>query len=188
MKNLKLRSVSRKRLEHGYNLTSVIAIDDAFYLVQNGEFRLLRNNTVSVLSPESHRLVAPLEHLSFENKICLVSDSQLLLYDPSTEDLLSLPFDIPLECAAWNATQEILAVVHTNSDVATYSIDFESAVARCLEKSFLEAEVPQTVYVGWGSAETQFRGSEGKRKMAEKTSQSGMLCQTVVNCVCFQLK
>lgn len=158
-------TVNRKRLQQpAENILQIVANDEATFLIKNNQLFIQKDNTEILTAPEEFQFVSALEYLSFENKLFFTTSNELVYYSLDSEELRHIPLEQNIACTAWNSTQETLAVVFENSEVATYNIDYESGIARRLAKSELGAKVPQTVYVGWGSANTQFRGTEGKKK------------------------
>lgn len=170
MKNLEVTTINRKPLQPSTSEASQIAVNgDTIFLIKDNNLHSQIADITEILSPVEYNHIIAFEYLTFENKLFIATSNGLVYYCPQTEDTITVPFEQQLAAAAWNSTQEVLAVVFSNAEVATYNVDHENGIARCLDKSSLEAKVPQTVYVGWGSADTQFRGSEGKMKTKVKS-------------------
>lgn len=165
MKNLQLMTIHRRKLQQSSeNASQIAANDEAIFSIKDNKLFVQKDSTETLVSPEEFHCVSALEYLSFENKLFFTTTNELVYYSLDSEDIRRIPLEETISCTSWNSTQETLAVVFENSAVATYNIDYESGTVRLLAKSDLSANVPQTVYVGWGSANTQFRGSEGKNK------------------------
>lgn len=163
MRNLKVNRIIRTALKaDGGTVTDIVVNGEDIYYMKNCQLCLLRNGVESILSPEKYEIVASAEYLPFENVIWFATANSFVIYSIAKEEITDVKVSKCLLAAAWNATKEVLAVVHEDSEVATYVIDYENRSATRLECSRLDAAVPKTVYVGWGSAINQFRGSDGK--------------------------
>lgn len=173
MRNLKINSIKRFDLKSiisdSERIGGIVAVNNDFYYIKNdGEFCTTQNNQESVLSPEIFvSILAGPEYLSFEDRIWFATDDKLIYYCPKTDTITSIALAKKALCFGWNPTKEILVVVHEDAEVVTYSVDLVNECVQSLcgnNKSSLYSAVPDGVYVGWGSADTQFRGSEGKIK------------------------
>lgn len=175
MRNLKVNRIKRAPLElTNGKISAIVVVDDgsALYYVRDGEFCMVRENQETILSPEifENVLVEP-EYLSFERRVWFATHDKLVYYACETEQLIIIPLEKSAYCFAWNPTREILAVVHEDTEVATYSVDLENGCAQRLDfTTTVHNAVPHGVYVGWGSTDTQFRGSEGKLRRKKKTT------------------
>lgn len=189
MRNLRVNSVKRSRLKTSSGKISGIVIvdEDDFYYIKDGEFCSMRNNVEIVLCPESMFETIPggeLEYLAFENRIWFATRDRMVYYCRDTEQVSSVFFDKSVSCAAWNPTREVLAVVHEDdAQVVVYTIDLENECTQCMDCTSLSVSVPRGVYVGWGSADTQFRGSEGKlKKPPLQQNKSMYLIKMIIVC------
>lgn len=175
MKNLQLATLTTQNLPKcPINATHVTCNDGVIYLIRDKKLYKSFNDCETLLSEESYKCITPLEFLTFENKLWFGTGHEFISYCPDTNTITKILLEDEFLCASWNTTQETLAVVFSNYDVATFNIDYESGIPLLVNKSNLNAAVPQTVYVGWGSANTQFRGSEGKLKPNSKPE--GKVC------------
>lgn len=175
MKNLQLVTISTKDLPKSpINASHVACNEDTIYLIIDKKLYKSYNDTETLVSDETYECITPLEFLTFENKLWFGTGHEFISYCPESELITRILLEDEFLCATWNPTQEALAVVFANSDVATFNIDYESGIALRINRSNLQAAVPQTVYVGWGSANTQFRGSEGKLKPNSKPEGEGI--------------
>lgn len=168
----------RKLHQSSTNSSQIVANDEVIFSIKDNKLFVQKDDTETSVSPEEFYGVSNLEYLSFENKLFFTTTNELVYYCLDSEDIRRIQLEENIACTAWNSTQETLAVVFESFAVATYNIDFESCTARCLAKSNLSSTVPQTVYVGWGSANTQFRGSEGKKKQTAPVDVKPVLDKT----------
>lgn len=167
MKNLQLVNFDLKKLPK--NPCQVTVNEDVVYFIKENKLYKFYNCIETLLSNDTYNCLTPLEFLQFENRLWFGTGHEFISYCSQSNTILTIPLEDEYLCATWNPTQEVLAVVFANSKVATFNIDYETGIALPINQSSLHASVPQTVYVGWGSANTQFRGSEGKLKPDTKT-------------------
>lgn len=164
-------NLSRKRncTETAGNVSKVTINESVVYAIKEKKLYQYSDDIEKLLSAAIFECVTELEYLLFENKLWFGTGEELVYYSPELDVVSTIDLDSAFVAAVWNPTQEILTVVHCSSEVATYIVDYENCYARCLGRCPMNTAVPQTVYVGWGSANTQFRGSEGKLKPNTKT-------------------
>lgn len=165
MRNLKINRIQRTPIntENG-EISGIVAItlntSTVLFYIKDGQFYMFRDDKEILLTPQSfENLIGKPEYLEFERRVWFATKDMLVYYDYETEEVVSVPLQTPAQCFAWNPTKELLAVVHENGQVVTYTVDFNR-----MDCTSLDSAVPDSVYVGWGSADTQFRGSEGKLK------------------------
>ncbi|KAJ3653039.1 hypothetical protein Zmor_018957 [Zophobas morio] len=168
MKNLELLQLFHKPVDDTFAPSTIFAqTGDTTYFIKNTtlyKHDFIKNTTLEVC-PHNFEDATHLKVLTIENKICIVTKDSIHIFDPEEhQELQTLAFDSDIAAISWNPTEEIVALVSQSGDVATYSIDYINGEVFPQGQSSVQAKIPDTVYVGWGSKDTQFRGSEGKLK------------------------
>ncbi|XP_044260118.1 elongator complex protein 1 [Tribolium madens] len=115
------------------------------------------------LGPPVFAEASQLKFLVIENKICVVVKTDLYIIAPP-EKINKIPFRKEIIEISWNPTEELVAIVFHDGEISTFCVDYENGEVFPQGTSSTDAGIPDTVYVGWGSKDTQFRGSEGRIK------------------------
>ncbi|EFA05580.2 elongator complex protein 1 [Tribolium castaneum] len=166
MKNLELLELVHKGVPYPFtNVTLVSQTPQLIYYIRANSLHshdLTCGETIQ-LGPPIFADASHLKSLIIENKTCVVVNNDLFIIAlPNKFDKIT--FDKKIIEISWNPTEELVAVVFDDGEISTFCIDYENAEAFPQGKSSTDAGIPDTVYVGWGSKDTQFRGSEGKIK------------------------
>lgn len=143
-------------------------------------------NISEELCPQIFTNAISIKVLQIEQKVCIVTIQSLYIVDINgIHEVQNVNFESKINAIEWNPLEEVVAVVFENGNIEVFSVDYENGELFSQGHSTLGTKVPDTVYVGWGSKDTQFRGSEGKLK--NKTSETpGKKIKS--NCIFFYLK
>ncbi|XP_060518646.1 elongator complex protein 1 [Cylas formicarius] len=122
---------------------------------------------------ENIRDVKNLIYLSVRGVLFLTNDFDLIIYKiKSKEFVVVYSFAVKIESLAWNPNETCLVVC--DYEETLYGLIFECNIDlqeyKFIEawKSCLQDPVPNSVYVGWGSYNTQFKGSKkGEEEIKE---------------------
>lgn len=167
MKNLELLELVHKTTKGAFSDVKLVSPtpDYIYYIRDNFLHRYdFTCGDTSQLCPHNFEGATHLKALVIENKICVVICDQLQIVNLNGTQVQSIQFRKKISVISWNPTEELAALVFHDGEIATYNIDYENAEIFPQGKSSIDAKIPDTVYVGWGSKDTQFRGSEGKLK------------------------
>lgn len=122
-------------------------------------------NTSEELCPQIFNDIISIKVLEIEQKVCLVTKHTLHIVDPKGDNEIQIvSFEEEIAAIEWSLSEEAVVIVFENGNIAVFSVDYENGEIFSQGSSSVDAKVPDTLYVGWGSKDTQFRGSEGKLK------------------------
>jgi hypothetical protein len=175
MKNLELLELEHKTVSDTFSDVEVFTqTSDSLYFIHNNTLHKheINNNKTTELCPQNFEGATSVKFLAFENKICIVTQNNVCIFDPDGSiELQTYKFEQPIAAASWNLTEEIIAIVFENGDVATYNFDYENGQIFSQGQSSVNAKIPDTVYVGWGSK----RRSLGVPKANSRNRTPGIL-------------
>ncbi|KAJ8937402.1 hypothetical protein NQ314_011888 [Rhamnusium bicolor] len=104
--------------------------------------------------------------LAMHNVIFVASSYQLLVFERNLQSHTNHSIQSPIAELAWNPTETLLVVISKNEEVVLYSYSRDS-MFEIKSTIKLNADVPNSLYVGWGSENTQFLGPKS-RQLKEK--------------------
>lgn len=102
-------------------------------------------------------VVSHIQYLAMHNAIFLASKFNLIILDRNTLKMnIRHKLGTAIIEASWNPMETSLVLISGNHEIYLYS--FSGTSFEIKYSSLLYANVPASVYVGWGSENTQFRG------------------------------
>lgn len=137
--------------------------------LKTGEINLLANFPIS--NPES-KLIS-FVHFVESSQVILIHDTGDIIqitYDPvdlnPDSSIIEIvgSIDVGLKTACWSPDEETLTLLTNENNIILLSRSFEPIVEKLLNPNDIKITSSKHVSVGWGRAETQFRG-KGARAM-----------------------
>ncbi|KAF5288712.1 hypothetical protein FQA39_LY15284 [Lamprigera yunnana] len=169
MKNLELFQLLRDPFKETYTDISYIAFQDEYtFFLKNAQLHVLEGDDMKVFK-NTFNCITQFEVLKIEKILWFGTGKEFVWVDLKKE-LHIIPFNIEFTAAAWNPSQDVIAVVQPDGEVGVFVVNFADEITTPIETSHLFNETPNTVInVGWGSEKTQFRGTSGKLVKIVKT-------------------
>lgn len=141
-----------------------------------------RGSSLDILLPSelTQNKFITLSYLKADNLIFIATELHLVLVNIE-QKLVFSPFVYPypkIQEACWNPSQKLLVVIDENENIQAY-------VLRMTEQggyefflylsSSLQKDSPNSIYVGWGDQNTQFRGIKKKVEVIDGKSISKVI-------------
>lgn len=159
MRNLKLDLLNIEPL----NLKKVLR----YININNGQQRfILDGKIVHHISKESEQIaegILTIDWIPIENTIYMGDGDKFNCYNVHTKENSIIEIPDGYIVYAWNPSQDKIALVSKDGYLKTATLDVYNST--CTFSSALElatTEISPFIDIGWGSRDTQFRGSEGK--------------------------
>lgn len=167
MKNLELFEVSRETIEDSYNNVSRIAFTkDCVYALKNSHVTVYSRDSGDILHTfeEPFQSITDFEILTIENILWFGTGDEFVYINIDNNELHKIQPCESFTAAAWNPAQDSIAVLSTNGEIGAYRVDYEDDLIIQIETADLNscANKEDFINVGWGSVNTQFRGTAGK--------------------------
>lgn len=142
-----------------------------------------RGSSLDILLPSelTQNKFINLSYLKADNLIFIATELHLVLVNIEQKQVFSpLVYPNPkIQEACWNPSQKLLVVIDENENVQAY-------VLRMTEQggyefflylsSSLQKDSPNSIYVGWGDQNTQFRGIKKKVEVIDGKCISKVIC------------
>lgn len=134
----------------------------------------LRGLSLDTLLPSelTQKKIINVSYLKTDNLIFIATELHLVLVNIEQKQVFS-PFVYPnpkIQVACWNPSQKLLLVIDEKENIEAYVLrateeggyEFFSYLSSSLQK-----DSPNSIYVGWGDQNTQFRGIKKKVEVVD---------------------
>ncbi|KAF5282772.1 hypothetical protein FQR65_LT02769 [Abscondita terminalis] len=162
MKNLELFQLVRNHFKESREGATHIAFqDDYTFFLRNNILHLHDQHELKVFE-NTYNCITHFETLKIE-KILWFGTGKEFVWVDCKKQLHHIPLYFEFDAAVWNPSQDAIAVVQPDGEVGVFIVNFSDETIVPMGSSHLINVVPNTIVnVGWGSENTQFRGTAGK--------------------------
>ncbi|KAK5646013.1 hypothetical protein RI129_004477 [Pyrocoelia pectoralis] len=160
MKNLEVFQIKRSKCNYA-DVNAVVSEGDVTFALSNSRLHFYLEDKFHIFE-NSYNCITKFEILKIERVLWFGTGQEFIWVD-LFKNLHVITVHSEFSAAEWNPTQDAITVVFTNGEIGLYVVNFQDCTITSIGQSHLINAKPSVVLnVGWGSEETQFRGTAGK--------------------------
>ncbi|KAB0798456.1 hypothetical protein PPYR_09449 [Photinus pyralis] len=168
MKNLEVFQVKRCKSNSSADITHVASEGNITFTLSNSHLHFYNGEDHHCFA-NTYECITKFEILKIERVLWFGTGKEFIWVDLS-KNLHVIQVESEFTAAEWNPTQDAITITHPNGEIGLYIVNLQELLISPIGLSHLIDAKPSVVLnVGWGSEETQFRGTAGKRgKLSEE--------------------